>query len=112
MLKAIDHRETMPPSQRHYQRAMGIYERVRCGDQAAARSAPKRRRGSLDLCLVTHRRCRKLGGECCRVPSEIAQENGVVWRRQWVEQERYSLDPGGNLLDQLQPFPEHREVDE
>ena len=74
--------------------------------------AGSRANAGLDLRLVTHRRCRKLGGEHWRGPSEIAQEDGVIWRRLRVEHERYPLDAGGDLLEHLYPFSEHREIDE
>src|SRR5260370_12648896 len=102
----------MPLSQRYHQRAICIYERIRSNDQTAAGFACKRRRGGLDLRLVTHRRCRKLGGERCGGPLEIAEEGGVIWRCLRVEHERYLLHAGGDLLEHLHPFPEHWELDE
>src|SRR5260370_1615543 len=102
----------MPLSQRDDQRATCIYEWIWCGDYAAARFARKRGRGSLDLLFVTHRRRRKLAAKHCCGPFEIAQEGGVIWRCLRVEHEPYPLDAGGDLLEHLQPFPEHREADE
>src|SRR5262249_2742679 len=87
-------------------------ERVRCNDQTAARLASKFGHSRFDFARVANRGRRYLSCDWPRHGLERTQVEIILGGHVWVEHECGARNAGGRLLEHLQPFPHHLEIDE